>query len=125
MPTNSEKTSPEQQAILDHLQAQSNLLRSQTFSTPTAQVSLDQALESAHTLKGKVVVITGAAGIGFGANAAKKMAKFGFVQALSYRLSPDAPTHEIVNRHRAKVVLSDLKLEAVQEVVDEIRAAGG
>ena len=74
----SEKTSPEQQAILDHLQAQSNILRSQTFSTPTAQVSLDQALENAGTLKGKVVVITGAAGIGFGANYSKRVAKFGF-----------------------------------------------
>ncbi|GAA5909419.1 uncharacterized protein JCM6883_003937 [Sporobolomyces salmoneus] len=98
----SENTSPEAKIVLEHLQSQSNLLRSSSFSTPTLPISIDQALSNVEQFKGKVVVITGAAGIGFGAHYSKKVAKYG-----------------------AKVVLSDLKLEAVQEVVDEIKAAGG
>ncbi|GAA5829073.1 hypothetical protein JCM3766R1_003923 [Sporobolomyces carnicolor] len=95
-------TSPEARAILEHLQSQSNLMRSSAFSTPTVPISIDQALANLDQLEGKVVVITGAAGVGFGAHYSKKAAQ-----------------------HGAKVVLSDLKLEAVQEVVDEIKAAGG
>ncbi|GAA5872703.1 hypothetical protein JCM16303_004614 [Sporobolomyces ruberrimus] len=100
--SDSTKPSPEAQTILDHLQSQSNLLRTSSFSVPTSQISIDQALSNVDQLKGKVVVITGAAGVGFGAHYSKKVAKYG-----------------------AKVVLSDLKIEGVQEVVDEIKAAGG
>ncbi|GAA5961770.1 hypothetical protein JCM3765_004065 [Sporobolomyces pararoseus] len=100
----SSSSSPESQAILEHLQAQSTLLRTSSFSTPTVPLALPQALSKASQLKGKVVVITGSGSkIGFGANYAKKIAV----------------------EYGAKVVLSDLKLKDVMEVVEEIRAAGG
>ncbi|GAA6015891.1 hypothetical protein JCM11491_007227 [Sporobolomyces phaffii] len=96
--------------MLDHLQAQTTLIRSSSFSTPVSPISIDQALSNVEQLRGKVVVITGAAGVGFGAAYSKKVARYGKVRP---------------PRALAKVILSDLKIEAVQEVVDEIRAAGG
>ncbi|GAA6061058.1 hypothetical protein JCM10212_000101 [Sporobolomyces blumeae] len=101
-----------QQALLDFLSAQAEILRHQQFtsSTPSGptssscpEISTAQAtrhLDPAH-FDGKVVVVTGSAS-GFGATYAK-----------------------LVARHGAKVVLSDLDLLAVQTVVDEIKASGG
>ncbi|GAA5932167.1 uncharacterized protein JCM15063_001141 [Sporobolomyces koalae] len=94
--------SPETRAVVDFLQAQSTTLRSSAFATATIPISTDDALADVASFKDKVVVITGAAGIGFGAHYSKKVASYG-----------------------AKVVLSDLQLDAVQRVVDEIKAAGG
>ncbi|GAA5997155.1 hypothetical protein JCM5350_005587 [Sporobolomyces pararoseus] len=100
----SSSASPESKAILEHLQAQSSILRTSSFSTPTVPLSLPQALSNTSQLKGKVVVITGSGSkIGFGANYARKIAV----------------------EYGAKVVLSDLRLKDVMEVVEEIRAAGG
>lgn len=73
----SSSSSPEAKVILEHLQSQSNILRTSQFSTATTPISIDQALSNVGELKGKVVVITGAAGIGFGANYSKKVAKYG------------------------------------------------
>jgi hypothetical protein len=80
--SDSTKPSPEAQTILDHLQSQSSLLRTSSFSVPTSQISIDQALSNVDQLKGKVVVITGAAGVGFGAHYSKKVAKYGSVVAI-------------------------------------------
>lgn len=71
----SSSASPESKAILEHLQAQSSILRTSSFSTPTVPLSLPQALSNTSQLKGKVVVITGSGSkIGFGANYARKIA---------------------------------------------------
>ncbi|GAA5936611.1 hypothetical protein JCM3775_000147 [Rhodotorula graminis] len=87
------------------LPAYQGLLRAQSASLrgpeAAAPLSVDDALTSGAALRGKVVVVTGAAS-GFGKAYAIQVAKFG-----------------------AKVVLSDLRLESVQAVVDEITAAGG
>ncbi|KPV76308.1 uncharacterized protein RHOBADRAFT_52333 [Rhodotorula graminis WP1] len=86
------------------LPAYQGLLRAQSASLrgpeAAAPLSVDDALTSGAALRGKVVVVTGAAS-GFGKAYAIQVAKFG-----------------------AKVVLSDLRLESVQAVVDEITAAG-
>ncbi|GAA5892597.1 hypothetical protein JCM5296_006171 [Sporobolomyces johnsonii] len=85
-------------ALAQLFQQHSAGLRSDSALTP---LEADEALGAGPALKGKVVVVTGAAS-GFGKAYAKQAAAFG-----------------------AKLVLSDLTLEAVQAVVDEICAEGG
>ncbi|TNY18539.1 hypothetical protein DMC30DRAFT_50254 [Rhodotorula diobovata] len=85
-------------AIDGLLRAQSAALRRPEDATA---LTVDDALTAGSALKGKVVVVTGAAN-GFGRAYANKVAEFG-----------------------AKVVLSDVRLESVQVVADEVTAAGG
>ncbi|GAA5949880.1 hypothetical protein JCM21900_004237 [Sporobolomyces salmonicolor] len=85
-------------ALAHFFQQQSAALRSDRALSP---LEAEEALGTGPLLKGKVVVVTGAAS-GFGKAYAKQAARFG-----------------------AKLVLSDLRPEAVQAVVDEICAEGG
>ncbi|BGP14523.1 hypothetical protein JCM10213_005188 [Rhodosporidiobolus nylandii] len=85
-------------ALADMLKQQAAQQRSDPNATP---LDVDDALAHGASLKGKVVVVTGAAS-GFGKEYSKKAASYG-----------------------AKVVLSDMRLTAVQTVVDEITKAGG
>ncbi|GAA5923008.1 hypothetical protein JCM1841_000281 [Sporobolomyces salmonicolor] len=85
-------------ALAQLFQQQSAALRSDRALSP---LEAEEALGTGPLLKGKVVVVTGAAS-GFGKAYAKQAARFG-----------------------AKLVLSDLRPEAVQAVVDEIGAEGG
>ncbi|GAA5835902.1 hypothetical protein JCM9279_002138 [Rhodotorula babjevae] len=95
MTASTEELAPAFQGLLG---AQSAALRRPEDAAP---LSVDDALTSGAALRGKVVVVTGAAS-GFGRAYAIQAAKFG-----------------------AKLVLSDMKVESVQRVVDEITAAGG
>ncbi|GAA5884424.1 hypothetical protein JCM6882_005246 [Rhodosporidiobolus microsporus] len=85
-------------AFADLVRQQAAELRNGTTPKP---LNVDEALSDGEKLRDKVVVVTGAAS-GFGKAYALAAAKFG-----------------------AKIVLSDLKKDAMMAVVDEITAAGG
>ncbi|GAA6003154.1 uncharacterized protein JCM10292_002894 [Rhodotorula paludigena] len=85
-------------AVTSYLAEQASRLRS---SNSAVALSNEDALSAGADLRGKVVVITGAAS-GFGRSYALKAAQLG-----------------------AKVVLGDLKQESVNVVATEIRANGG
>lgn len=124
-------------AIDGLLRAQSAALRRPEDATA---LTVDDALTAGSALKGKVVVVTGAAN-GFGRAYANKVAEFGCVNEVAPpwtpsrgrrpgilpRRSPAAGTRLTVSCHEcsAKVVLSDVRLESVQVVADEVTAAGG
>ncbi|GAA5967088.1 hypothetical protein JCM11641_000437 [Rhodosporidiobolus odoratus] len=90
-------------AAFDQLLRQQSARQHSTSPLGEAPTSIDasEALSYADKLRGKVIVVTGAAG-GFGKEYSLTAARSG-----------------------AKLVLSDLRLDAVQAVADEIKAAGG
>ncbi|BGP54456.1 hypothetical protein JCM8202_001534 [Rhodotorula sphaerocarpa] len=93
-------TPDDPQAFAALVQRESASLRSAP-PPGAAALDLDECLAHGAELKDKVVLVTGS-GSGFGRAYARKVASFG-----------------------AKLVLSDLRKEHVQEVADEIIAAGG
>lgn len=122
MTTSTDELLPAYQGLL---RAQSAALRGPEAAAP---LSVDDALTSGSALRGKVVVVTGAAS-GFGKAYAIQVAKFGCVRPLSL-LEVAGEVGKFADRLEpctcsAKVVLSDMRIEGVQAVVDEITAAGG
>ncbi|GAA5884419.1 hypothetical protein JCM6882_005245 [Rhodosporidiobolus microsporus] len=85
-------------ALAELMRQQAAEFRNDASAVP---LNVDEALAYGENLRGKVVVVTGAAS-GFGKQ---------------YAL--------VAARNGAKLVLSDLRKDAVLEVVDEIKAAGG
>lgn len=129
-------TPDDPQAFAALVQRESASLRSAP-PPGAAALDLDECLAHGAELKDKVVLVTGS-GSGFGRAYARKVASFGYVhpsRTADVRAAQgslpqaciclDGPSDLFRSLCSAKLVLSDLRKEHVQEVADEIIAAGG